>query len=524
MQRSCLTCQKRRRGCDKAKPTCNTCNRDGQECLGYEHVRRPLFVNFNSANVSKQKRQVLKKAIRDRRGGLEKDEVCLVTGSMSNDATSDDSDAWNAVVNANSTSLSLVKMSGRCYEQSVDLSRGTNRVYVNKFLWSTECLYWPSRDFQTQCSVLWSHFELAHSRSSEAWAPRFKFLANKNQALDLALIALSTIRMSQDTKSNETRLLSLTAYDIGLKVYKLVYDHVCDTLSQDDPRIAEMAVTSLIFSMFEAMHESPKTIFQSGWMTSAPHLRGALKLMQVGGPSLFQHGGYHLVFQKLREMAVLCAFCNYEPSFLASVQWMNQPWHFATRSVRDRLHDISTQTTRLVAALLRPTSLYEDTIVADKENNPWVRLYQVCRRKVDDWQRKWESSLSASQKEVLAALKEEATTPRTLLLNPPTEDADTIFLYLEAVSLKLMLELCAARLSCTMKASYFESNREIALHLAESQTVLHTTAEMVERTLTLPVFRQNDSKEAGIVEGQCRSLFPAWTMIEYRRCISQGLI
>lgn len=203
---------------------------------------------------------------------------------------------------------------------------------------------------------------------------------------------------------------------------------------------------------------------------------------------------------------------------------MTQPWHFATRSLRDRLHDISTQTTRLVAVLLRPRSLFEDTIAADKEHEPWVRLYQLCCRKLEAWQQKWETSMTASQNELFASLKEGKTTQRLLVLQPPPEDADTIFLYLEVVSLKLMLELCAARLSSTMKASYYERFRELASGLASSQVLLHEVAQTAEWTLALPVFRQNDEREAGIVEGQCRSLFPGWTLLEYRRCISQGLV
>lgn len=49
--KGCSTCRKRKKGCDKKRPTCTQCSTAGLECGGYERDR--VFLNHNQSTKAK---------------------------------------------------------------------------------------------------------------------------------------------------------------------------------------------------------------------------------------------------------------------------------------------------------------------------------------------------------------------------------------------------------------------------------------------------------------------------------------
>jgi len=130
------------------------------------------------------------------------------------------------------------------------------------------------------------------------WPPGCSLLALRNKVLDLSLVALSAQRLALNSPSSDLRLLSLTAYNNSIGLYRdLVQHQLNDDLS------AMLAVTSTVYALIEASMMRPEDIANVGWGKSG-HFDGALALMQKTGPHYYSASGFHLVFKKIREMGV----------------------------------------------------------------------------------------------------------------------------------------------------------------------------------------------------------------------------
>ena len=474
MLRSCHTCRQGRKGCDKTRPTCRTCWKNGLKCGGYRQDKQAFFVNLDATNIQAGTKSIFSNAIRDRRQEI-----------------------W----------LGARCSSSRPYHQMQEIRR--NDLFGN----SINCLDLTELDFKDHLAVLWNHFHLQHSSSSDAWAPAFTPLINKNRFLDLALIALSALRFSQTTADSRIRLMSLTAYGQSLRIFR----QACTLVVKDPTKYggvaaARLATTSLVYTMFEAMHESPRTIFSSGIMFDNTHLKGARSFMQGCGPSSFQLGGDHLAFKKLREMIILDGFVHHEKSILADPCWMTEPWQKNPKTRRDALFDVAAQMTGLVSIILTQNTPL--TVTGTRRCNPKTRdLAETLDLQIGSWERTWHESLRPASFTTLISFVQNPQAPlRYAGLNSTT--ADIIFLQLELWSLKLLLAICNLHQDTSL-----ESDASILVtKLQPPNDILKDLSTKVETALKNPLLRQNDDRDQGIVEGQCRSLLPAWTLMEYKRC------
>lgn len=490
MLRSCHTCRQTRRGCDKSRPTCRTCRRNGSKCGGYSQDQEAIFINVNSSNVRASNKSIFANALRNR------------------------------------TQISK-------YDEQRSMHRECQKSQIlakdNIFGNSINCLWLTESDFKDHLSVLWNHFHLGHSFTSFAWAPSFIPLISQNRYLDLALIALSALRFSQTTSdSGRIRVMSLTAYGQSLRIFR----QACKPVTERGPTklsrlvLARLATTSLLYTMFEAMHESPRTIFSSGMIFDNPHLKGAKALIQGCGPSSFRNGGDHHVFKKLREMIIVDGFVHRERSFLADECWMDEPWQILPRTNRDRLFDVAVSMTVLVSKVLVCDLI---SMVTGGWTVQVQNLAKSLTLQIDLWEGEWHRSLGPTSLSLLFEFVHNPQSPPSLT---PRESkpgtADIIFLQLELWSLKLLLAICASRVSMTLTPAAECSHTDRQSPLLTGSTVKSTQsdahfpgaiAKKIETTLKLPVFGQNDEKITGLVEGQCRSLLPAWSLMEYERWI-----
>lgn len=153
-------------------------------------------------------------------------------------------------------------------------------------------------DFPQHVGVLWQTFLLSYCQTRDYWPPGCSLLALQNEALDLSLVALSAQQLACKLPKSDLRLLSLTAYNNSIRLYRnLVQQQRSGALT------AVLVVTSSVYALIEASIMQPEDIASFGWGKSG-HFDGALALMQETGPYVYSISGFHLVFKKIREMGV----------------------------------------------------------------------------------------------------------------------------------------------------------------------------------------------------------------------------
>ncbi|KAF4470204.1 Transcriptional regulatory moc3 [Fusarium albosuccineum] len=454
MFRNCRTCREGHRKCDRARPRCRTCWKNGFDCKGYEREGQVVFVNFDSSTIESSRKVVLSRALNHARtdGPSSTNHSRLVSHSLYSDSLN-----------------------------SLDLT---------------------ALDFQNHLLTLWDHFHLSHSYSSDAWAPSFAGLISRNRFLDLALIALSSLRVSQTIRDNQARIMSLTAYGESLRLFR----NYCESREiTKTPHVAvTLATASLVYTLFEAMHETPATIFSSGMMFKNRHMKGAILFTQLCGPQTFTTRENHLVFKKLREMVILDAYCTYKKSFLTEPRWMNGPWKDFPKTTRDRLFD--------VAALL--TGSISDTIAhnqtrGEKETKDVSQELQTLETGLDSWYSSWYKGLSCKVQAIVLELQQDPSSV-DIAFDKNKDEVDVVFLLVEYWALRLLLQLCSLCLHACFSVSDGCENRSLELECSE-------LAEKLRAGLRQRIYGQSMAIGEGITEGQCRSLLPAWALIAYER-------
>ena len=159
-------------------------------------------------------------------------------------------------------------------------------------------------DFSQHFDALWGSFQSKYDRTSTYWPSGCSQLAQRNEALDLALIALSAQRLAFSRGSDQRlTLLSLTAYDKALNLFIALMRQRRGEDAIDQSQSAMLAVISTVFSLLEGSQSTLEVILEHGWRWSK-HLQGAMELLRQSGPEAFAVGGFHVVFKKIREMGV----------------------------------------------------------------------------------------------------------------------------------------------------------------------------------------------------------------------------
>lgn len=162
-------------------------------------------------------------------------------------------------------------------------------------------------DFQQHTTKLLSDLGDEHAQTPHAWSLHLRKLAGSTAMLDLASIALSTLRLSQaSSHQDEFKVTSLTAYNRSIRIFQQYCSSTTKFDRQTSPRLAVLCLT---YSLYEFMQETPATILDSALIESNLHLKGLEFFLCKAGPGSFRDEGYHQAFQKAREMLV-SFFCT----------------------------------------------------------------------------------------------------------------------------------------------------------------------------------------------------------------------
>ncbi|KAH7137838.1 hypothetical protein EDB81DRAFT_801178 [Dactylonectria macrodidyma] len=460
MFRNCRTCREGHRKCDRARPVCRTCWKNGFHCKGYDRDGQMVFVNVDSSTIESSSKIILSEAL----------------SRVANVSSSWTSHSQHPAENLHRNSL--------------------NSLELTKL------------DFRNHVMCLWDHFNIGHSCSSDAWAPSFTTLINRNRFLDLALIALSSLRLSQTTRDKQARIMSLTAYGESLRLFRSCCEN--GQITRNPHLIATLATASLVYTMFEAMHHTPSTIFSSGVMFQNRHLQGAILFMQLCGPQTFAARDDHLVFKKLREMVILDSFCACQKSFLAEPHWMNEPWLNAPKTTRDRLFDIAALLTGPVAYALA----HNRASVGAGASEDMSESLETLEASLDSWYASWHRNLLD---EISATVLQFQHDPGSIdiAFDANRSELDAVFLQVEYWSLRLLLQLCSI---CGAKGNLHSCPASSDYNgITSFINGCNELARKLKQGLRQPVYGQKIVRGEGITEGQCRSLLPAWALMTYDR-------
>lgn len=159
-------------------------------------------------------------------------------------------------------------------------------------------------NFQKHAEALLYSFVRGHAMTTHAWSLQLRTLLGSGYCFDLAVTALSLLRLSQSPVNAHILRMSLAAYNQSIKIYR---NYLEQLHGYPPPMLTTIAK---IFGLYEYMQQTPETILDGGLIENNAHIQGAAVLMKRSGPAAFQHGGYHHAFLKAREVIVRFLFPN----------------------------------------------------------------------------------------------------------------------------------------------------------------------------------------------------------------------
>ncbi|WPH04792.1 Hypothetical protein R9X50_00768800 [Acrodontium crateriforme] len=274
--KACITCLRRRKGCDKQKPTCERCLKSGFKCEGYD---RPLVFRPAKQQLSTTKsRSLAPLALAQARG----ERSILLNDSLSHTAY---------------------------------------QARVIGLFWS---LYLPNGKALPE--------QLA-SISVGGWIEAMRESELRNSIVGKTLLSLALRLVGRRDEVNWMNEQSRRLYGEALH-------GVCRTIALRQPQGEETmlllpAIRSL--SLIEAI-ESTKTEHKAqNWQT---HNLGEYDLFQMNPPSFYATGRAHQLFLDARLSLIMTLLIKRKKAFFAEAEWKTVPWLLNKKSPKDHLIDI----------------------------------------------------------------------------------------------------------------------------------------------------------------------------------------
>ncbi|KAL9079411.1 MAG: hypothetical protein Q9157_001710 [Trypethelium eluteriae] len=357
------------------------------------------------------------------------------------------------------------------------------------------------RDFPDHVKYLWHNLNSEYSVTYDIWAAGVPSILFRNEAFDLAAIALSTQRLSIREKDPRYYSMSLTAYSSALQSHR-------GRLNSSPPS-ALLAVTSMLLALYEGAQPKGSHITYRGGHQG--HFNGAIALMETCGPGPFQDPGYHEIFKKVRDVAVSppkqfvelnyhpsseetdtfqvqIAFSRREKTFLSSQAWRSVPWSTRPKTWRDQLFDIALDMTESV-----------------DEN--------LLEERLRSWHKSWLGRCCH-----LDVVCSRACTKHCFCSLPPASFPNDQFSLLQAEFWAITLIFLTRKRDAVTKDVYNLRSLEVT-ELEDLNTACHRLALDLASALSLPCFGQNQfgvTNSRGISEGRSRAIVCSWALDVYR--------
>ncbi|CCT61151.1 hypothetical protein [Plenodomus lingam JN3] len=295
--KGCVTCRKRKKGCDLAKPACGQCNERGIVCGGYDSDR--IFIY--QANEKRKKDTPPARETR------------LVP-----------------VKNAPHANISA---SRQPRPFSVVLPEALQRsAYTEKVLDAFISMYIPHGEYR------------ASNADSQGFVDVLPLMIIRDRALQMAVLAIGTAALGRTTEDPNLNCQASTLYGKALTE---------TAVALRDPIRANSEAMMLVprtMALFEILFGADKSVDQAtSWLS---HAIGEMALIISRGPASFsKDDAAHSLFVNARFRLLISAVRTRKATILNTPEWKTLPWGSIPKTANDTLCDIFCGVPELMEAM-----------------------------------------------------------------------------------------------------------------------------------------------------------------------------
>ncbi|KAF2845208.1 hypothetical protein T440DRAFT_472794 [Plenodomus tracheiphilus IPT5] len=295
--KGCVTCRKRKKGCDLAQPACGQCNERGIVCGGYDSDR--IFIY--QANERHKK----------------------------------------AAPPARETRLTPIKTAANANMGAARQPRPISIVlpetlrrsaYSEKTLEAFISMYIPRGEYR------------ASNADSQGFVDVLPILVIRDKALQMAVLAIGTAALGRTTEDPNLNRQGRTLYGQALTE---------TAVALRDPTRANSEAMLLVprtMALFEILFGADKNVDQAtGWLS---HAIGEMALITSRGPESFsKDDAAHSLFVNARFRLLISAVRTRKATILDTPEWKTLPWGMMPKTPNDTLCDIFCGAPELMEAM-----------------------------------------------------------------------------------------------------------------------------------------------------------------------------
>ncbi|KAK4067836.1 transcriptional regulator family: Fungal Specific TF [Trichoderma harzianum] len=284
--RGCITCRKRKKGCDRRTPVCDRCVRARVTCEGYETDR--IWLNSTASAASNQE--------------------CCTPPQL--EAVSD--------IRPWIVSYAKRRDSGPHVVLPDSFARSAREQLYFGLFWNIMIPDGPQ--FSPESSDL----------SSVGWTRFIGDLYNTETALRYATVATATSILGRMNNDEQLRLK-------GLQVYNWTIQEMIKAVKQPNRAKSDsLVVAARVMALYELFFGPDGDPGVAGWQR---HSEGQLAMFLARGPESFISGVSHQLFVDSRINIILLAIRRRCSTPFSSDEWKTIPWIITEKSTKDKLID-----------------------------------------------------------------------------------------------------------------------------------------------------------------------------------------
>ncbi|KAL7921308.1 hypothetical protein ACQKWADRAFT_327803 [Trichoderma austrokoningii] len=312
--KGCVTCRRRKKGCDQNVPSCNQCTRAGLECGGYE--RDLVWVNTTPPNRSKAPASSSRGKGSSAQLTQQRPWRVMYTAQPENNNNGNNSNSNKRNNNSNNNNANA-NINIALHDSLVRSAR--EELFFNKLI-----------------STALPYGHLLSARASDTltngWVSAVSAYYDKEPAIRYASLAMSAGFMGveenrkQITQSSQITLQGFESYSRA--VVEMVRGLNDPTRSQNNGII----VAARILQFYELFFGKAPD-----WRA---HIEGQLSLFLARGPKSFMAGQSHQLYVDGRILIVMLSIGRRAKSPLHTKEWRTIPWRDIPKSTKDKLIDI----------------------------------------------------------------------------------------------------------------------------------------------------------------------------------------
>ncbi|QYT06235.1 Zn2Cys6 transcriptional regulator [Trichoderma simmonsii] len=291
--KGCITCRRRKKGCDKSVPSCHQCIRSGLTCEGYG--RDLVWVNTTPDG----------------------DDGKVKPHPPHGKAAAGQQRPWSVIyttkTNKNNSASTAVAL-----HDSLARSARENLFF----------------GMLISMSLPYGHLlsPKASAISTNGWVAAVDEYYNREPAIRYAALAMSAGFMGVQDRNNKVAQYSQLTLQ-GLEAYnRAIHEMVKGLKDARRSKNDGVLVAARILQSYELFFGSAPD-----WRA---HIEGQLSLFLARGPESFTTGQAHQLYVDGRVLVVMLCIGRRTQSPLHSPEWRTVPWRTIPKSVKDKLMDI----------------------------------------------------------------------------------------------------------------------------------------------------------------------------------------